>query len=723
MKQVLYWCVWLLPFVPALGQPPAAPDPWPTLPLRFVNARRFDPTYVDSVVTQTRQQVSRLETLPRSPITDTLRLELLRYLSYCYRYAQHQEDSIPVVSRRLIRVASQLGNVRFQVAGYLELHHYYHTIKQDFPQALRVNYEALRLTERHPVVADEYLWRVQANLGQISFRIGKYQESITLYRTAYANLARDLQASRTERINVLQLTGESYLYLNRLDSAEHFSLRALSLANPRSSTHQTMAYLYADLGEVYLRQHRYDEALTQLGLAEDQWYQSGQTKGLAGVWANKAHVYYLTQQYEQALVYARKALQYETGSPRTRLLIYEMLSLASAARHDWEAAYRFHQRFKAVADSIQSRRKLSETMTLQARFEREKLELRQQREQQRYRALEQEKALQEQRYLTLARETELTQLRATTEQERLRQVASQAELQRQLETEALKTQARMRQNRQQNQIRTLYLTSLQNQIRLQAQTRNFGLAFAGFMALSLLGYTQLLRRKNQTLRQKNSELEAAQHHGQTQEMAALRAQMNPHFIFNCINSIKLYTLQNDTDRASDYLTKFARLIRLVLENSRSERVPLQNELEMLRLYLDMEVMRFKQKLRFQITVSPDIDTQFTEIPPLLIQPYVENAIWHGLMHKPEGGTVTVTVQQDGDLLTVTIADDGVGRTRAAELKSKSANARRSFGMKMTSDRIALINDLYKTRTFVTIHDLLDADGQPAGTEVVLTIPI
>lgn len=206
------------------------------------------------------------------------------------------------------------------------------------------------------------------------------------------------------------------------------------------------------------------------------------------------------------------------------------------------------------------------------------------------------------------------------------------------------------------------------------------------------------------------------------EMTALRAQMNPHFIFNCLNSIKLYATENDAAKASDYLTKFSRLIRLVLENSRSERVTLQNELDALHLYLAMEAMRFKDKLRFQIKVSESIDTEFVEIPPLLLQPYVENAIWHGLMHKVEGGTVLVQVEQpQEDRLRITITDDGIGRQEAAVLKSKSATPQKSFGMNVTSERIALINQLYRSHTHVQIIDLVDADGHPAGTEVIIEI--
>ena len=208
------------------------------------------------------------------------------------------------------------------------------------------------------------------------------------------------------------------------------------------------------------------------------------------------------------------------------------------------------------------------------------------------------------------------------------------------------------------------------------------------------------------------------------EMIALRAQMNPHFIFNCLNSIKLYTLENDSQTASEYLTKFSQLIRLVLENSRSEKVTLQKELETLKLYIDLEAMRFKDKVQYKINVVPHIDQQYIEIPPLLLQPYVENAIWHGLMHKPEGGNISIDIAQpDEYLLHIEISDDGIGREMAGQHKSKSATRQKSFGLKMTSERLDAINHIYKTKTAIKIVDLVDADGNAAGTKVIIEIPL
>jgi LytS/YehU family sensor histidine kinase len=207
-------------------------------------------------------------------------------------------------------------------------------------------------------------------------------------------------------------------------------------------------------------------------------------------------------------------------------------------------------------------------------------------------------------------------------------------------------------------------------------------------------------------------------------MTALRAQMNPHFIFNCLNSIKLYTLENDSATASEYLTKFSQLIRLVLENSRSEKVTLQKELETLKLYIDMEAMRFKDKVRYCINVDERIDAGYIEIPPLLIQPYVENAIWHGLMHKKEGGLIKIDVGMAYEhLLHVEISDDGIGRGKAMEYKSKSVTRQKSFGLKMTSERMGIINELYQTKTFIKIIDEKDAINNSCGTKVIIEIPV
>ena len=152
------------------------------------------------------------------------------------------------------------------------------------------------------------------------------------------------------------------------------------------------------------------------------------------------------------------------------------------------------------------------------------------------------------------------------------------------------------------------------------------------------------------------------------EMQALRSQMNPHFIFNSLNSIKYFVINQDADQASEYLTKFARLIRLILENSKSETLSLDREIDALSLYVEIEQLRFEDGFNSEITVDPEIDTTNFVIPPMLIQPYVENAIWHGLMHKQHGHRdLNIHFQLAGDDLKCTVEDNGIGRRAAAQL--------------------------------------------------------
>ena len=207
------------------------------------------------------------------------------------------------------------------------------------------------------------------------------------------------------------------------------------------------------------------------------------------------------------------------------------------------------------------------------------------------------------------------------------------------------------------------------------------------------------------------------------EMAALRAQMNPHFIFNCLNSINLFILKSEPDIASDYLTKFSRLIRLVLDNSRTQQVTLSNEITAIKLYIEMEALRFANKFGYEIIVNDNINIEETEIPPMILQPYVENAIWHGLMQYNGEGKINLSFSRKGNILTAIIDDNGIGRDLAQRMKSKTAIEHKSHGMKVTAERIEMINRIYDTHATVEIIDKLGDTGIAFGTTVKIEIPL
>jgi tetratricopeptide (TPR) repeat protein len=205
------------------------------------------------------------------------------------------------------------------------------------------------------------------------------------------------------------------------------------------------------------------------------------------------------------------------------------------------------------------------------------------------------------------------------------------------------------------------------------------------------------------------------------EMQALRAQMNPHFIFNCLSSINRIIMKNDSHGASDYLTRFSRLVRMVLINSQRKFISLEDELQMLRLYLDMERLRFKDSFDYSIIFTNTIDEGAVQVPPLLLQPFCENAIWHGLMQKDGPGLLTVELSLQDNILNCMITDNGIGREKSKQIKSKSAENQKSMGLKITTERLALLNRDKGLQTYYEIEDLKDEFGNAAGTRVILKI--
>lgn len=208
------------------------------------------------------------------------------------------------------------------------------------------------------------------------------------------------------------------------------------------------------------------------------------------------------------------------------------------------------------------------------------------------------------------------------------------------------------------------------------------------------------------------------------ELKALRAQMNPHFVFNSLNSIQHYIFHTKSDEAIKYLNKFARLVRIILNNSDKPTVTVGEDLEALKLYLELEKMRFEDKFDYEVIVDGSVDPDYDIMPPLLMQPYVENAILHGLNPKPTRGKLTLRLHSENNFLICTITDNGIGRERAKEIRrTMPIRKHRSMGMKITEDRLRILNEASNSKLSVTITDLYDALGRAAGTKVEIYVPL
>ncbi|MCB0452233.1 MAG: histidine kinase [Aequorivita sp.] len=202
-------------------------------------------------------------------------------------------------------------------------------------------------------------------------------------------------------------------------------------------------------------------------------------------------------------------------------------------------------------------------------------------------------------------------------------------------------------------------------------------------------------------------------------LKSLRSQMNPHFIFNALNSVNSFIAVNDERTANKYLTDFSLLMRSVLENSEEDFIPLEKEIELLELYVKLEHFRFKDKFDYKITVDNNIQLNEFVIPPMLLQPYVENAVWHGLRYKEEKGLLEINFNQiNSETIKISIIDDGIGRSKSNEFKTENQKKQKSKGMGNTQKRIAILNQMYKDKVDVKVENVFENNE---GTKVVLIL--
>jgi hypothetical protein len=249
----------------------------------------------------------------------------------------------------------------------------------------------------------------------------------------------------------------------------------------------------------------------------------------------------------------------------------------------------------------------------------------------------------------------------------------------------------------------------------QAKSRIFYLMLsAGIGFLSLIIFVIWFRNK------KKNEIVKLETQGLKTETKMLRTQMNPHFIFNSLNSIQAFVSNENKLDAQRYLSKFAQLMRLILDNSRYSFIVFENEIKTLELYLELEQLRFNKQFNYEIN-SHNIDDEFTLIPPMLAQPYIENAILHGVSTIKDG-KINIDYQLKGDKIICTIDDNGVGRKKANKKKQVNPNKRESLGIKVTQERIDLFKIEFKSSFEIQIIDKEDKQGNPQGTKVIIEMP-
>ncbi|WP_405399857.1 tetratricopeptide repeat protein [Maribacter sp. Asnod2-G09] len=252
-------------------------------------------------------------------------------------------------------------------------------------------------------------------------------------------------------------------------------------------------------------------------------------------------------------------------------------------------------------------------------------------------------------------------------------------------------------------------------VRLKLKKNRTMLIIIGIFLILLVGILYILYRQSQL----NAEKKLL-----TLEQSMLRSQMNPHFLFNSLNSIKLYIINNEKKNAVHYLNKFSKLVRKILEASSQREISLADELETVALYMNIENIRFSNEINFNIHIKDDINTHNIKIPSLILQPFLENALWHGLSSKDGAKNIDLEVKKGkSGFIEIIITDNGVGRDAAEKIKDSKVLKRKSVGIDITKERLANFSRDYENFFHVDIIDKFDDDTNPLGTQIVIYIPI
>jgi LytS/YehU family sensor histidine kinase len=225
----------------------------------------------------------------------------------------------------------------------------------------------------------------------------------------------------------------------------------------------------------------------------------------------------------------------------------------------------------------------------------------------------------------------------------------------------------------------------------------------------------------QAYRQVERKLQEANKHMAETKLLALRMQMSPHFIFNSLTSVNHFILQEEPEQASQLLTKFSRLLRQVLENAKSEWVLLRKELYALQLYLELEQMRCNHYFEVVLAVGEEVNPDAVLLPPLVIHPFVENAIWHGLLHQKKGKPVLhINCWIEENQLLVCVRDNGIGRVASGQLYRNALTTHKLWGIQCIEQRLRIVNEVFEVNARVQIEDLCDAAGNTTGTSVTFS---
>lgn len=575
----------------------------------------------------------------------------------------------------------------------------------DYPQALDYYFEALKISES---------MNDRKGIASSCNNIGIIYKYKADYPKAFGYFTKALRISeelgdKLGMANNLGNIGTIFNDQKEYKRAFDYFLRSLDIANSLGDK-KIIASNYDNIGSILSAEKSYTAALDYYFKALRIDEELGNKNGIAIKLGNIGSVYTATKRYAEAEEHLLKslAIAQEIGNLADVKAACEYLSELYEQTGRFEKALTYFKRGAIAKDSVFNEEKNNEIIRKEMTYEFNKNQLASKAENERLVA--EKKRFQiivwsviSVLLLALIFVALITRSLKTTQKQK--QVIEKQKEQTEQQNEEIKQQKELVDEKNKIIESKNKIVQKQNE---ELNTQNKEITIQRDQLAENLKYTEKLQ---ETLKSDLSHY----------MLLSFRKLMNPHFIFNSLNSIQSFILQNDKLKASLYLSKFSGLVRKVLEQSQQEYIPLSDELNTLTIYIELEAERFVDRFVYSINIEKDIVPERYLVPPLIFQPFIENAIWHGLMSTDREGKLSVDIKLSHDYLLCTVEDNGVGR-EASQENNKKRKRRESFGIKATDQRLKILNSLNNTDMVVKYTDLKDAEGNAMGTRVEFFLP-
>ncbi len=670
---------------------------------------------------------SLLNELKKHPQEDTARLNLLYNISTAYQSINPGEGIVK--SNEGIRLAVKLKN-ELELGKFISSKGNNYMNEGQYDSALQLLKTALQIFEKQDY--EHGVFSALNSIGIIQFYTADYASALSTYSK---NLHVAESIKDTGQI-LAAISNVSVLYraISNYPEALTYDLKAINLAE-KSNNKMGLTNVYYEAGSTYRELKETDKAHEYYQKALNNCIQTGNKRDEATLLSALGQISADKKDYQQALSYYQQAISVGNGAGNVQTEaatlgnigdIYKKISNYPNAIDYYKKALSLSQKLGDKNTTAYLLGEIGDTYIRTSQFlsSQSSITFKEQPKQ----------ALSYlQQSLALAKEIGSLdrQARALDYLSNLYEKQKNYQKALELRKEAVQMDDSINNDDKKQQITRLEMQYAFNKIQdsikavtdkqqalAHAETQrqkvinNSLLAGTGFIAIA--GFASFLfYKRNRDIKTQRNEAVLKVQVAET-EMKALRAQMNPHFIFNSLNSINDYIDKHDTETATIFTTKFAKLMRRILENSEYKEILLSNELQTLELYMQLEGMRLQNGFSYEIKTDEDIDKENTLIPPSLLQPFLENSILHGIAKK-QGGKIMLHIQKKGDMLNCVVEDNGIGIQPHAGIKEKQPE-RKSFGTKITQDRINIINRLKKTNGKVELHNLIQ------GTRAEVTLP-